>query len=76
VLNGIMGQPMGAVEGFKYSKVMSEAGVEGRVWDDASMTEFLTKPRDYMKGTKMSFNGFKDIADTEAVIAYLHSLSQ
>ena len=37
------------------------------------MAEFLTKPKAYMKGTKMSFAGLKKEADIEAVTAYLQS---
>ena len=32
---------------------------------------FLAKPRDFLKGTKMSFAGFKSEDDVKAVIAYL-----
>jgi len=73
VLNGIMGQGFGAVDGFKYSKVFKAAAEEGRVWDAAGMAEFLAKPKSYMKGTKMGFAGLKKEADVQAVIAYLQS---
>lgn len=72
-LTGIMGRDFAAVDGFKYSKVFQAAGEEGRVWDETEMTEFLAKPKAYMKGTKMGFAGLKDEADIAAVIAYLKS---
>ena len=75
-LNGIMGQTFASVEGFRYSNVFKDAAAEGRLWDEASMAEFLTKPRAYLKGTKMSFAGLKKEADIEAVITYLQSMSQ
>ena len=71
MLNGIIGHPAGAVEGFKYSSGLQDAAAGGLVWDQAAMTEFLTKPRDFIKGTKMSFVGLKDQEDIDAVIAYL-----
>lgn len=76
VLNGVVGRSFAAVEGFKYSSVFQEAAAEGRVWDDAALTEFLAKPRAYLKGTRMSFAGFRDPAEIEAVIAYLKSFSE
>ena len=49
---------------------------EGRVWDEASLSEFLTKPKDYMKGTKMSFSGLKKAADIKAVTEYLKTFGE
>ena len=40
------------------------------------MAEFLANPKGYMKGTKMSFAGFKSEEDIAAVIAYLHASSE
>lgn len=74
VLNGIIDAPAGSVEGFKYSSAMDAKKAEGLVWSEAELDAFLAKPRDYMKGTKMSFPGFKDEADRLNVIAYLKSL--
>ena len=75
-LNALFGRPMGSVEGFKYSKVFAAAKEEGRVWDEASLAEFLAKPKSYMKGTKMAFSGLKKEADLEAVSAYLKSFGE
>ena len=75
-LNGLFGRTMGSAEGFKYSKVFAEAKDTGRVWDEAAMAEFLTKPKSYMKGTKMAFAGLKKEADITAVIAYLKSFTE
>jgi len=72
-LNALFGRTMGSVEGFKYSKVFLAAMEEGRVWDEASLAEFLTKPKSYMKGTKMAFSGLKKESDLEAISAYLKS---
>ncbi|MGZ2257161.1 c-type cytochrome [Roseobacter sp. A03A-229] len=72
-LNGVLGKQVASNPDFKYSRVFQSAAEEGRVWDDATMTEFLAKPRAYMKGTKMGFAGLRDEADIAAVIAYLKS---
>ena len=73
MLNGIIGANAAAVEGFKYSKAIKKAAEGGLIWDEASLAEFLTKPRAYMKGTKMSFAGLKKEKDRAAVIEYLKS---
>ncbi|MFN3253181.1 c-type cytochrome [Roseibium album] len=75
-LNGLIGRPMGAVEGFKYSKVFVAAHGEGRIWDETALTEFLAKPKSYMKGTKMSFSGLKKEEDLAAIKAYLKSFGE
>ena len=75
-LNGVMGRTLGSVEGFNYSKTMAEMGAAGAVWDDESMAAFMAKPRDYVKGTKMSFAGLKKEDEIAAINAFLHSVSQ
>ena len=75
VLNGVIGATAGSHEGFKYSSAMAEAGAGGLVWTSESLHAFLTNPRGYMSGTKMSFAGLKKPEDIDAVIAYLQSVS-
>ena len=70
-LVGVIGREAGAVEGFKYSKAMAGSGL---VWDAETLTGFLTKPKKYLKGTKMTFNGLKKPADVENVLAYIASV--
>ncbi len=67
----MIGREAGAVEGFKYSKAMAGSGL---VWDAETLTGFLTKPKKYLKGTKMTFNGLKKPADIENVLAYIASV--
>lgn len=73
MLTGVIGNPAGQNPDFKYSKPMKAAAEEGLVWDTANLTEFLTKPKDFMKGTKMSFAGLKKESDIENVLAYIAS---
>jgi cytochrome c2 len=75
-LNGIMGQQMGSVDGFRYSKTLEGMGADGMVWNAETMAEFLADPRGYVKGTKMSFNGLRKQEDISAVVEYLKSHSQ
>lgn len=76
ILNGVVGANVAHVEGFKYSKDLLAAKDEGRVWDEALMSEFLTKPKSVFKKTKMSFAGLKKDSEIAAVIEYLKSVSQ
>ena len=70
-LVGVIGRTAGTLEGFKYSKSMVEAGEGGLVWDEEKLTEYLHKPKDMIKKTKMAFPGLKDDEDIANVIAYL-----
>ena len=74
-LQNVIGRTAGTVEGFKYSKAMVEAGEGGLVWNDDTIGEFLKKPKDLVKGTKMSFAGLKKEDDIDNVIAYLEQFS-
>ena len=76
ILNGIVDGPVGAVEGFRYSRPMQAAAEEGLVWSHEELSAFLADPKGYMKGTKMSFRGLRKEADIDAVIAYLRDASE
>ena len=67
-LNGLFGRVSGTTDGFKYSKAMKEAAVK---WDEKTLDEFLTKPKKYIKKTKMAFAGLKKESDRANIIAYL-----
>lgn len=67
-LYGIIDRPAGTVEGYKYSKALLESEI---VWDDESLRAFITKPKAFLKGTKMAFAGLKKEKDLNNLIAYL-----
>ncbi len=69
----IFGRTSGTLEDFKFSDAMIEAAI---VWDDATMTEYLTKPKEMVPGTKMAFAGLKKEKQIVDVIAYLKSVTQ
>jgi len=75
-LNGVMGRALGGLEGFAYSKTMADMGGAGTVWTDETMAAFLTRPRDFVQGTKMSFAGLKDADEIAAINAYLASFAR
>lgn len=72
-LNGIIGRPVAAADDFKYSAAMSARGAEGQIWTVDSLAAFLTKPKAFLKGTKMSFAGLKKESQRANLIAYLAS---
>lgn len=76
VLNDVIGRTAGTLEGYKYSQAMIDAGAAGMVWDEPTLTSFLTKPKALIKGTKMAFAGIKEPQDIADVIAYLETFSE
>ncbi len=67
-LNGVVGREIGAVAGFGYSEALVG---KGGTWTPEELQLFLAAPKDYAPGTKMSYNGLKDIGDRANLIAYL-----
>ena len=69
---GVLGRQAGSVSGYKYSKALAE---HGKIWSFDEMNGFLIKPKDWIKGTKMSFAGLKNEKDRAAVILYMNENS-
>ena len=67
-LVAIMGRKAGSVENFKYSSAMKNSGV---VWDEKSLDAYITNPKKFMPGNKMTFVGLKKEDVRKAVIAYI-----
>ena len=74
-LNGVVGRKAGALEDFKYSNAMTEAGEGGLVWNDETLSAYLADPRGFVKGNRMAFAGIKKKEDLANVIAYLKTFS-
>ena len=75
-LVGIVGRPIASVDGFKYSKgadSMMAFAEGGKVWDEATLAEYLKKPKDLVKRTKMAFPGLKKDEQIADLIAYMKS---
>ena len=70
-LAGVFGRKAGTVDKYKFSKAMTEAGEGGLIWSEKTLTEYLVKPRDYIKGTKMTFAGLKKQSDIDNLMAFL-----
>ena len=71
----VVGRPIASIESYKYSGAMSELGGAGKIWDYDTLNAYLTRPTDYVPGTKMKFVGVKPEEKRAAVLLFLRSLS-
>ncbi len=69
---GVVGRPKGTEGGFAYSDAIKSKGGK---WTVEDLNAFLTSPRAYAPGTKMSFAGLPKGSDRANLIAYLNTLS-
>lgn len=67
-LHEVIGRKAGHLDGFSYSDAMAASGI---VWGAETLSGFLAKPKDYLKGTSMAFSGVEKEQDLKDVIAYL-----
>ncbi|MEP2030509.1 MAG: cytochrome c family protein [Paracoccaceae bacterium] len=72
-LNGIVGAPAAAVDGFKYSDVLIESGLE---WTKDNLIAYLADPKGFLPGNRMTFAGLKKDEDIANVIAYLAGFAE
>jgi len=68
-LYSVLGRKIGSLPDYKYSKAMV---VYGKSWTFEEMNGFLIKPKDWIKGTKMSFAGLKNEKERAAVILFMN----
>ena len=69
---GVLGKPHGHVAGFAYTDALK--GVAGN-WDWKALDDWLTNPKKYAPGTKMTFAGLGSPEDRANVIAFLYARS-
>ena len=69
---GVIGRKAGSIKDYKYSKALV---AHGKVWSFEERNGFLIKPKEWVKGTKMSFAGLKDAKQRAAVILYMNENS-
>ena len=69
---GVIGRQAGSLPDYKYSKAMA---AHGKKWSFEEMNGFLIKPKDWIKGTKMSYAGLKSEKERAAVILYMNENS-
>ena len=67
-LAGVVGRPASSIPDFSYSDANKQSGV---VWTAETLDTYLTNPRAFMPGTRMTFPGLQNPDDRQAVIAFL-----
>jgi cytochrome c len=70
-LDKLVGRKAGTVDGFKYSAAMKAAGEGGLVWDAKTLDAYIAKPRDFIKGNRMSYRGLFDEAERAKLVAWI-----
>lgn len=67
----VVGQPAGAVAGFKYSPAF-RAGMSGVTWDEATLDRWIADPQSVIPGAIMPYKQ-ADAAKRQLIIDYLKS---
>lgn len=70
-LFGVVGREVDTAAGYAYSGALEKV-VD--VWTPENLNHFLTDPKGFAPGTKMTFKGIKDIGDRANLIAYLATI--
>ncbi|MGR3713352.1 MAG: c-type cytochrome [Shimia sp.] len=70
-LYGVVDRAVGAVDGFGYSGALVAVA---QTWSPENLNEFLTNPKGFAPGTKMSFSGLRKDTDRANLIAYLQTI--
>ena len=69
---GVLGRPVGSVPGFNYSEAIKGKGGD---WTLDKINAFITSPKGYAPGTKMTFAGEDDPQKRADILDYIHTLS-
>lgn len=69
----VVDRPIASVGDFSYSDALT--GKADATWTYDNLDAFLTKPKDFAPGTKMSFAGINKPEDRANLMLYLRSLS-
>lgn len=69
-LVGIIGRDIGAAEGWRYSRALSEHGGE---WSVDALLAWLENPDSYIPGNQMAFRGLRDEQDRIDVLGFLNA---
>jgi cytochrome c len=69
---GVLGEPIGQGKGFAFSDALSK---KGGTWNWDNLSQWLTSPRNFAPGTKMTFAGLSNPQDRANVMAFLNTKS-
>jgi len=68
----VMGGKKAHLDSFAYSSAMANFGGQ---WGYLEMNKFMWKPKKYIPGTKMNYNGIRKPEDRAALIAWMRTLA-
>jgi len=76
-LFGVIGRPVGSLDGFKYGSSLVAAGEAGIVWDEENLAEYIEDPNAWLKevlddpqaASKMTYKHRKGAEDMAAYLA-------
>jgi cytochrome c len=68
----VLGEPIGQGKGFAFSDALSK---KGGTWDWDKLSQWLSSPKAFAPGTKMTFAGLSNPEDRANVIAFLNTHS-
>ena len=74
-LYDVVDRLVGSHEGFAYSAGMEEHKAKGDLWTFENLNHFITSPKTFTPGTKMTFAGVKSPEERADILAYLQTLS-
>jgi len=69
---GVLGEPIGQGKGFAFSSALSSKGAN---WNWDNLSQWLTSPKAFAPGTKMTFAGLSNPQDRADVEAFLNTHS-
>jgi cytochrome c len=69
-LYGVMGNPVAGHPGFAFSEALKS---KGGTWDWETMSQWLSNPKKFAPGTKMTFAGLGNPQDRADVMLFLNS---
>jgi cytochrome c2 len=69
-LVNIIGRDIGAAEGWRYSRALSE---HGGIWTVEALLAWLENPDSYIPGNQMAFRGLRDAQDRIDLLGFLNA---